>query len=85
MSSTVKGWDGTAYCSSESSEAQASAEVERSVDPEHFQNQAIHKSIRRYNSSRSISRCSKRIAVDAGIAAGVGCGLPSRRRISSAS
>ena len=47
MSSTVKGWEGTAYCSSESSVAQASAEVERSVSPELFQNQAIQSSIRR--------------------------------------
>ena len=63
---------GTAYCSSESSDAQASADVARLGHPEHFQNQAIQKSIRRYSSSRSSSRCSNRIAVDAAIAAGVG-------------
>ncbi len=47
VSSTVKGCEGTAYCSSESSVAHASAEVDRSVWPELFHNQAIQSSIRR--------------------------------------
>ena len=61
VSSTKKGCDGTAYCSSAELTGQGGArQCRRARIGSSFQSQAIHRSIRRYSSSRWTSRCSKR-------------------------
>ena len=69
----VKGWDGTAYCSSEnSSVAHASARVERSFNPELFQEPGHPEEHSPVELKAPEEAAFEQEAVDAGIAGGVG-------------
>ena len=68
----MKGCDGTSYCSSESWQARANADLASSGRPEPCQTQAIHSSIRRYILQAVDQQVLEQEAVGTGIADRVG-------------